>query len=159
MTQPTAHQNTVREAWWYEAHEVERGKKRPGLLSTQSLLLQYDVERAFCAGAWLSVIVLAQAAIEATIRDIGTSDHKTKAAALFRDDEALQRIRALRNELVHPLPPGSSSMVWSVPNGDFAACHAALEDTSKVAVSLMFRYMYAYVLDEGRNSTSAATRR
>ena len=145
MTKPTELQNAAREAWWYETHEAERGNKRAGPLSTQGLLLQYDVERAFCAGAWLSVIVLAQAAIEATIRDIATSDHKTNAMGLFGDDQALQSIREFRNELVHPLPPGWPSKVWSVPNGDFAACHAAIEETSKLAVTLMFRYMYASV--------------
>lgn len=128
------------------------------LLSTHGLLLQYDIERAFCAGAWISAIVLAQAAIEATIRDIGTLDHKAKASVIFGDDDALQYLRSLRNELVHPLPPGSPSMVWSVPNGDFAACHSALEEASKKAVTLMFRYMYAYVLDDCQNSCAAVTR-
>jgi hypothetical protein len=123
---------------------AEKRNYRELLLSTHGLLLQYDVQRAFCAGAWLSVIVLAQATIEAAIRDIGTQDYKTYPKPLFKDDAALQRLRELRNEIVHPLPPGSPSTVWSVPNGDFAACHASLEQDAKLAVQLMFRSIYAY---------------
>ena len=42
----------------------------------EDLLLSYDVEIAFCAGAWLSVIVLAYAVIDATIRDTESGDYE-----------------------------------------------------------------------------------
>jgi hypothetical protein len=134
----------ARMKWFIEAHDAERKRYLALRLSTHGLLLQYDVQRAYSAGAWLSVIVLAQAAIEASIRDIGTQDYETKAKLLFEDNVALQRNRTLRNELVHPLPPGSPSIVWSVPGGDFAACHASLEPDAKLAVQLMFQTVYAY---------------
>jgi hypothetical protein len=133
-----------REKWFGETHESERARYTSLPLSTHGLLLQYDIQRAFGAGAWLSVITIAQAVIEATIRDIGTKDYETKAKKIFAGNAALERIRDLRNEILHPLEPGSPSKVWTVPGGDYHACHASLEADAKVAVQQMFRTIYAH---------------
>jgi hypothetical protein len=132
-----------RQTWLLDAHERHRRNYSELHLSSHGLLLQIDVERAFVAGAWASVIVIAQAVIEATIRDLQTHDYETKARKLFQGKKRLERIRSLRNELLHPQAPGSPSLVWSAPNGDFAACHAALERDAKHAVELMYFAIYA----------------
>jgi len=129
--------------WFSQANREERRRYRNLLLSTHGLLLQFDIQRAFEAGAWASVIVLAQGAIEATIRDVATDDYETNARSLFCGDDELQRIREVRNELVHAPRPGTPSLVWSVSSGDFAACHASLEPYAKLAVRRMFRAIYS----------------
>jgi hypothetical protein len=135
-----------RQRWLSEAHWSERKDYSELPFSAHGILLQYDITRAFCAGAWISVIVIAQAAIEATMRDIETQDYTSNAHMLFKGDEGLERIRTLRNEILHLDPPGSPSKVWTVPNGDYVACHAALEDDAKKAVRLMFRAIYMHVV-------------
>ena len=133
----------ARQKWFSEAHNSQRMRPAAFLLSSQGLLLQYDVQRAFCAGAWLSVIVLAQAVIEASIRDIETHDYETNAKNLFAGSEALERVRTLRNEILHPQKPGTPSKVWTVAGGDYIACHASMETDAKLAVEEMFRAVYA----------------
>jgi hypothetical protein len=107
------------------------------------LLLQRDIERAFIGGAWASVIILAQAVIEATMRDLITGDYGITAAELFEGNPRLVRIRNLRNDLLHAAPPGSPSRVWSVANADIAANHEALEVEAKHAFEYMLYVIYS----------------
>jgi hypothetical protein len=143
-TAPTIYEEAVaREKWLTEAEYRARRTYLILNLSTHGLLLQVDVRRAFLAGAWASVIVIAQAVIEATLRDLQTQDYRSKAKDLFLGQEDLERVRCLRNELVHPQAPGTKSLVWGVPRGDYAACHAALESDAKKAYELMLEAIYA----------------
>lgn len=140
---PTEDHAAAREKWLARA---ENKARRPYFLlhlSSQGLLLQVDVRRSFLAGAWASVIVMAQAVIEASLRDLQTQDYDSKAKALFFGQEDLERMRNLRNELVHPQAPGTASLVWAVPNGDYVACHANLEADAKRAYELMLEAIYA----------------
>ena len=132
-----------RERWLTEAEGRARRPYALLHLSTHGLLLQLDIRLAFLAGAWASVIVMAQGVIEATLRDLQTQDYSQKAKDLFLGQEDLERLRCLRNELVHPQAPGSPSLVWSVPNGDYVACHSALESDAKKAYELMLESIYA----------------
>jgi hypothetical protein len=134
----------ARQRWLANAHERHENR-RPGelSLSTHGLLLQVDLERAFVSGAWASVIVLAQAVIEATFRQLQLHDYAIKAKALFKGVKRLERIRALRNELLHPVPPGTPSLIWRLPNGDFAGCQALLERDAKRAVEYMLYVVYS----------------
>lgn len=139
----------ARQRWLENAH-ARHENRRPGelQLSTHGLLLQVDLERAFVSGAWASVIVLAQAIIEATIRQLQLDDYEIKAKALFKGVKRLERIRALRNELLHAAAPGTPSLIWRLPDGDFAGCQALLERDAKRAVE----YMLYVVYSEGNNS-------
>ena len=131
----------ARESWFDAAHSIARKRPAERFLSTHGLLLQLDVRRAFIAGAWASVIVMAQAVIEATLRDLGTKDYEAKAKKLFEGDAELDRIRSIRNELVHPQAAGTPSLIWV---GGYAASHAALENDAKRAVELMVKAIYAH---------------
>ena len=134
----------ARRRWLANAHARYGNRRRDELhLSTHGLLLQVDLERAFVGGAWASVIVLAQAVIEATIRQLQLHDYETKAKSLFKGVKRLERIRALRNELLHPAPPGTTSLIWRVPNGDFGTCQALLEQDAKRAVEYMLYVVYS----------------
>jgi len=134
-----------RRRWLGGAHDRYRNSGTSELsLSTHGLMLQLDLERAFIGGAWASVIVLAQSVIEATLRQLHVHDYEIKAKALFKGIRRLERIRALRNELLHPGPPGTPSLIWRVPNGDFVACQALLEADAKRAVEYMLYVVYSW---------------
>jgi hypothetical protein len=67
----------ARKAWLSAAREEEERDWTILHYSPQAILLLHDIEKAFCAGAWASVIVMCQTAIEATIRQISTKDYET----------------------------------------------------------------------------------
>ncbi|MES2383280.1 MAG: hypothetical protein V4593_01945 [Pseudomonadota bacterium] len=129
---------------WLDRAISQEGCVRNGrMLSTQGLLLLRDIERAFCAGAWLSVVVLAYAVVDATLRDVATGDYKSKAADLYGSNPDLDWLRTLRNEIVHVSPPGSPSGLWKLPATDLSACHEALEHEAQRAVALAYRQVFA----------------
>jgi hypothetical protein len=140
---PTDDYAAARAKWLAETENQARRPYSLLHLSSHGLLLQADVRRSFLAGAWASAIVMAQAVTEATLRDLQTQDYDSKAKALFFGQEDLERMRSLRNELVHPQAPGTASLVWVVPNGDYVACHANLEADAKRAYELMLEAIYA----------------
>ena len=86
---------------------------------------------------------MAQSVIEATLRDLQTFDYAQKAKDLFLGQEDLERLRFIRNEIIHAQAPGTPSIVWIASNGDFQKCHAALEPEAKRAYELMLEAIYA----------------
>jgi hypothetical protein len=131
-----------RQRWLDCAHSAVRGEYVSITLSSHSLLVLIDIERAFCAGAWLSVVVLSQASIEATLRQVLTNDYAANAAELFGRVEELHWLRALRNEILHAAEPGTPSQLWKLSSDDLPKCHDALESEAKRAVSLAYRALY-----------------
>lgn len=111
-------------------------------MSSHSLLLLIDIERAFCAGAWLAVLVLSQASVEATLRQTLTDDYESNAATLFGNVADLHWLRELRNEILHAAEPGTPSKLWKLASDELPACHAELETEAKRAVTLAYRAMY-----------------
>ena len=111
-------------------------------ISSHALLLEVDLRLAFCAGAWLSVIVLACAAVEAQHRQVSSNDYASPARDLFAGRPELQWLRSLRNELVHAGEPGTKSRLWRVGGGDIGANQRALEDDAIRAVEAMFKEIY-----------------
>jgi hypothetical protein len=133
-----------RQLWFDRAFEAGRAKNRifGTPLSSHALLIEIDLRLAFCAGAWISSIVLACAAVEAKFRQIDIDDFKTKSETLFGENPDLQWLREMRNELMHSKPPGSPSLVWMVDGHDLGETQAALENYAKRAVEIMFRTLY-----------------
>jgi hypothetical protein len=132
----------ARITWLSEAHHRYRPEYLLLHLSSHGLLLQVDVERAFIAGAWASVIVTAQAVIEATLRDIVELNYGSNAKSLFKGNRRLERIRMLRNEILHPQQPGSPSLIWRIGGGNPIANHARLEPDAKRAIEYMLYLIY-----------------
>jgi hypothetical protein len=129
---------------WLRHTRRQAGNVHTGMrISTQGLLLLIDVEKSFCAGAWLSVVVLSYAIVDATLRDITTGDYIAKTKELYGTDPDLEWLRSLRNQVVHVSPTGSPSAVWKLPANDLAACHAALEPEAKRAIALAYRQVHA----------------
>jgi hypothetical protein len=128
---------------WFSSSFTECRPKRYEPISTSALLLEVDIRAAFCAGAWLSVIVLAAAAIEAQFRQVYREDYGSKSFDLYGLNEDLHWLRELRNEILHAPKPGTKSSLWKRSASDLRACQAALESEAKRAVSIMFRSVYA----------------
>jgi hypothetical protein len=113
------------------------------MVSPQGTFISYDVETAFCAGAWVSVIVLTHAAIDATIRDTEVGDYRSNSKVIFDNDPELEWLRKTRNSLVHVSEDGKSKFL---PEGDMhniADYHEALEKEAQRAIRLLFKVIYA----------------
>jgi len=125
-----------KEAWearqkWFETTENSFLDERASYgLSDQSCALVGEVQVAFCAGAWITVLVMAIAVIESHLAEFGHSD--------FTDNPTLQRLRGRRNSIVHlnPKHPGISvDQQW--------LNRIQLEAEAKEAVRLMFEVFYS----------------
>jgi hypothetical protein len=132
-----------RHEWLLAVEEQEAGNWRSILLSPHGTLLTYDVEIAFCAGAWISVIVLAHAAIDATIRDTEVGDYTSNSKRIFGGNTDLEWLRILRNRLVHATGPERHPYFSEQALDDVAGFQERLEDDAKRAVTLLFRAIYA----------------
>ena len=129
--------------WLRKTEEEEAGVWGSILLSPQGTLLTYDLEIAFCAGAWVSVIVLAHAAIDATIRDTELGDYDSNSKKIFGNDHDLQWLRVVRNRLVHVSHPARKPPISEEMLNDVAAFQGSLEADARRAISLVFRSIYA----------------
>lgn len=120
--------------------EIEKGSSHPlasYLVSEKATLLAYDVHLSYCAGAWVSVLVLCHAAIDATIRDTETGDYKSNSKRVFSGDPDLEWLRLKRNRLVHVSENEPDDL------GDFDVYHESLEADAQRAIRLLFRTIYA----------------
>ena len=131
-----------RRQWLEKANEKARPKVLDHTFSSHTLLLLIDIELAFCAGAWLSVIVMSTSAIEAMYRQVVVKNYASNAEKLFGDDAELQWLRSIRNEITHAAEPGTPSQIWKMPSDNLVNCHGALEDEAKRAVALAYRVTY-----------------
>ncbi len=74
------------------------------LVSEHSTALFFDMNRAYCAGAWISVVVMAVASIDSHFRETESGDNKIGTAKLFKDyyeGDDIDWLRKLRNRYVH----------------------------------------------------------
>jgi hypothetical protein len=129
--------------WLTSTEEKEAGNWGSIELSPHGTLLTYDIEIAFCAGAWISVIVLAHAAIDATIRDTEVGDYTSNSKHIFGGDNDLEWLRLLRNRLVHASDPDRKPYVSVEALDDVAAFQESLENDARRAITLLFRAIYA----------------
>ena len=140
---PSPHEHEVaRRLWLKNTHSHVRKHYMAMTLSSHSLLLLVDIERSFCAGAWLSVVVLSQASIEATLRQVVKDDYASNAARLFGNERDLHWLRELRNEILHAGEPGTPSKLWKKSSENIPECHHALEPEAQRAVTLAYKAMY-----------------
>lgn len=127
---------------WFSMTFTVVSPKRYGPISTHALLLEIDIRKAFVAGAWISTISLAFAAVEAQFRQVLKGDYDSRAQMLFGKDADLDWLRNLRNSIIHAGRPGLPSPVWVGYAGDLLATHADLEASARRAITIMFRANY-----------------
>jgi hypothetical protein len=98
-----------------------------------------DLQCAFCAGAWIAVVVLAAAAIDAHLHDAeGFTGNAKRAIDEAGADLQLHTLRKRRNALIHSDPDSPAITVdqqWSE--------RVRLEEDARLAVELVFRVFYA----------------
>lgn len=109
--------------------------------SSPALLLLVGIELAFRAGAWVSLIVLSFACVEATLRQVDSQGHSATASDMVDSDDDLKWLRTIRNEIMHSKEPGSTSLIWKLPADDIPAFQARLKAEAKRAVRLAFRVL------------------
>lgn len=74
------------------------------LLSDHATALFMDMERAYCAGAWLSVIVMSVSVIDSHLRETEAMDNGLGTAKLLQKyygGSNIDWLRKLRNQYVH----------------------------------------------------------
>ena len=133
---------TERRQWLEQTNENARPKRLNHTFSSHTLLLLIDIELAFCAGAWLSVIAMSMSAMEAMHRQVISENYASNAEKLFGDDAELQWLRGIRNEIIHAAEPGTPSQIWKMPSDNLVNCHGALENEAKRAIALTYKVTY-----------------
>jgi|SRR5579871_1286382 len=74
------------------------------LVSEHSTALFFDMRRAYCAGAWISVVVMAISVMDSHFRETESGDNKINTAKLlneFYGGGDIEWLRKLRNRYVH----------------------------------------------------------
>jgi hypothetical protein len=139
----------VSEKTWSDRYNWLRGIEEAAvhpsasyLLSSQGTFITYDLEIAFCAGAWVSVIVLAHAAIDATLRDTETGNYKSNSKVTFGGNPELEWLRKKRNALVHVSDPNYNGFIQASDLHNIDLYHSSLEEDAKRAMKLVFRTIY-----------------
>ena len=92
-----------RQKWFVEVIENEQGLGSY-LVSEQACALSIDLQIAFCAGAWISVIILGLTIIDAHLREVEIPGFKGSTADLIREanlENELNWLRKRRNKLIH----------------------------------------------------------
>lgn len=134
-----------RETWeqrrnWFEQVEEQARGQGNYLVSEQACALTADVQATFCAGAWLGVIVMAMAVVDAALRETEVPGFNGSTKELIEAADAdpkLQAMRKRRNALIHTDPDNPALTVdqqWSD--------RAHMEAEAREAVELMFEAFY-----------------
>ncbi len=126
---------------WFEKQLNDYESAGSYLVSEQACALLAETQSCFCAGAWISVIILAFSVIDAQLRETILPDYKGNSKKLINIlgfDERYQKLRDRRNALIH-LDLNSPAITvdgqWS--NRD------KLENEAREAVKLMIDAFYS----------------
>jgi hypothetical protein len=125
---------------WFEKLADPPGEWGGYLLGEQSCALSADVQSAFCAGAWLAVILLSLTVIDTHLREVEAPDFKGSTKKLLDmrgTNPRLQGLRRRRNSLIHvdtQSPAITVDQHWSD--------HKILEAEARSAIELMFEAVY-----------------
>ena len=128
-----------RQRWFEELSESYEGEGSY-LVSEQACALIGEVQTAFCSGAWIAVIVLAMAVIDAQLRETELLGFKGSTKELLVSINAnpdLQKLRERRNAVIHVDPENPAITVdqqW--------ANRVMLEQEARQAIRLMFETFY-----------------
>lgn len=101
-------ERTSAEVWkereeWIDA-TIEEFEVGSYLVSEHSTALFFDMRRAYCAGAWISVIVMAISVMDSHFRETESGDNRINTAKLLNEyygGDDVEWLRKLRNRYVH----------------------------------------------------------
>jgi hypothetical protein len=106
LFEPPSKQIWEQRSLWIE-HEIEKAETGLSYLaSDHSVALFYDMQRAYCAGAWISVVVMAVSSIDSHFRETESGDNRIGTAKLLNEfyegeGDEIDWLRKLRNKYVH----------------------------------------------------------
>jgi len=129
----------TRRAWFERVDDESRGEGSY-VVSEQASAISADVQCAYCAGAWVAVICLSMAVVDATLREVevpGFTGNTKQLLIEARADPRIQHLRLRRNALMHVRPADPALTVerqW--------ADRDELEKEARIAVELMFSVIY-----------------
>ena len=89
---------------WFEMLNDEISGEGSYLVSEQACALIAEVQSVFCTGAWIAVIILAIAVIDAQLRETEMPDFKGSTKQLLdriNANDDLHALRIRRNAIVH----------------------------------------------------------
>ncbi|MFH1487121.1 MAG: hypothetical protein ABIH46_13700 [Chloroflexota bacterium] len=136
---PSPHVWEERRAWFESQEEEYRGQGNY-FVGEQACALLAEVQSAFCAGAWATVIIVALAVIDAQLRETEVADFKGSTEKLLVEagvNPKVQRLRRRRNALIHVDPDNPAITVdQQLSNRN------QLELEAREAVTLMFEAFY-----------------
>jgi hypothetical protein len=128
-----------RQRWFDELGDSIQGEGSY-LVNEQACALIGEVQTCFCAGAWIAVIVLVLAVVDAQLRETELPDFEGSTQELIEQTQAnpeLQRLRRRRNAIIHinaDSPAVTVDQQW--------ANREELEQEARRAVDLMFEAFY-----------------
>jgi hypothetical protein len=125
---------------WFEEMSESYSGEGAYFVSEQACALIGEVQIAFCAGAWIAVIVLAMAVVDAQLRETEVPEFIGNTRQLLIAAEAnpeLQCLRQRRNAIIH-LDPDRPAITVEQQWGN----HKELEREAREAIKLMFEAFY-----------------
>ena len=104
----------------------------------QAIPITYELERAFCAAAWISVVLLSHCLVDMYFNERGLSDQKVRKKKMGHHTlwEELEWLRNKRNPLVHR----SKNDAVAVSSSDQWFNREQLFEDAKRAVSIAFQF-------------------
>ncbi len=141
LDQPTQEVWETRSTWFEDLSESYENRGGSYFESEQACALCGDVEIAFCAGAWIAVVVLAIAVVDSQLRDAEYPDFKGSTSELIKVlglNQELQWLRKRRNQLVHV---NVANPAFTVDQQWFN--QQELEKDARRAIELMFEAFFS----------------
>lgn len=126
---------------WFEGELLRREQEGSFLVSEQACALIGEVQTCLCAGAWISVIILAFTVIDAQLRETEVPGFNGNSKRLLGDlgfDGRFQKLRERRNRIIHiksGFPGITVDQQW--------ADRKALEAEALEAVELMLEAFFS----------------
>lgn len=103
---PTVEEWQRRRCWFDKELEKATGQGSY-LVSEQACALSIELERLYCSGAWVAVVIVAMAVVDAQLRETEVCGFRGNTKELINVSEAepdLHWLRRLRNAYVHVDP-------------------------------------------------------
>lgn len=126
---------------WFENLILQNGyKSTTKLTGEQATALLFDLQCCFCAGAWVTVIILCIAVIESNINEItpptkNSSNLANKLKESGINEKSIDELRRRRNYLVHI----NKNNYPAITIDDQYDNRQSLEQEARQAIQLVFK--------------------
>ncbi len=122
---------------WLALHDESYARGGAGQLSEQAAALMAELQRAFCSGAWVAVVILAGAIVDTQAFNSGFPEHTRGKEQAW--------LRGLRNKLMH-----EQKGQPAITTEDQWLRGPEWERSAKRAADLAMEALYVWGRDAGR---------